>query len=95
MPVSPAEHHAENLRFRDNPVIFEASASWLDAHRDEALPVMTAKLAEEGPAAIGVAKVLGVMGDVRAVPALEATLASTDDELAFEAGRALAKTPGP
>jgi len=95
MPLSPAEHHAQNLRFRDNPVIFEESARWLGDHRDEALPVMAAKLAEEGPAAIGIARVLGVMADPMATPALERAMRSTDDELAYEAARALSKIPGP
>ncbi|MEQ1572418.1 MAG: hypothetical protein ABMA64_42755, partial [Myxococcota bacterium] len=91
MAVDTAEQHARNLRFRDNAAVFDDSARWLDAHRAEALPPMVALLAERGPAAIGVARVLGKFGDPQAVGALEAALSAADDELAFEAARALAR----
>lgn len=93
-PMEPAEQHARNLRFRDNRVVFEESARWLDAHRDEALPVMTRLLAEGGPWTIGIARVLGVMDDPRTVPALQEAMGAGDDELAYEAARALARTSG-
>ena len=69
MPMPEAERHTRNLRFRDNRVVFNDSARWLDAHREESLPVMFARLADQGPDAIGIAIVLGVMA---LVPHLEA-----------------------
>ena len=95
MSRSEAEQHAKNLRFRDNKVVFEESARWLDTHRDEALPAMLAVLADGGPAALGNARVLGKMGDPRAIDGLVAALSHDDDQLAFEAARALARTEGP
>lgn len=95
MAVSTAEQHARNLRFRDNPAVFNDSAKWLDTHRDEALPPMGALLAERGPAALGVARVLGKMDDPRAVPLLESALTAPDDELSFEAARGLSRTADP
>lgn len=92
MAIDPVEQHTRNLRFRDNRTVFNDSARWLDSHRDEALPVMAAALAEEGPSAIGVARVLGRFDDPRAVPALARALRASDDALAFEAARALAAT---
>jgi hypothetical protein len=95
MSESPAERHARNLRFRDNAAVFNDSAQWLDTHRDEALPPMGALLAEGGPAAVGIARVLGQMNDPRAVPLLEGALSASDDALAFEAARGLARTVDP
>ena len=93
-PATPAERHTRNLRFRDNKVVFNESARWLDLHRDEGLPVMFALLAEQGPAAIGIARVLGKFDDPRAIAALEATLDARSEPLAFEGAKALAKTSG-
>lgn len=93
-PMAPVELNARNLRFRDNKSTFDTSARWLASHQDEAIPVMLRLLEEEDPAAIGVALVLGKWNEPRAVPGLEAALASSNDQLAFEAARALAGIEG-
>lgn len=92
MPLS-VEDHVANLRFRDNRVVFNESAGWLDRHRDESLPVMAQHLAKGGPPAIGIARVLGQLDDPRAVEPLAKALAGPD-HLAYEAARALARTSG-
>ena len=96
-PVTPseAERHCANLRFRDNATVFDASAGWLVAHPDEALPVLVARLDAGAPESVGILKVLPKIPGRAGVDALDRALAKGDELRVGYVASALARHPDP